>query len=356
MSAISARDAGFIFPPEWAPHEACILAYPHLEDEWGDAFEGARSEWIELCRAIAAEADEDLILLVPSDREEAALRDALAEVAARTRFLQIPYGDAWTRDTAPLIALHESGDRAAVCLRFNNWGGKFELPGDAELAPRLADALGFRAFSVDLVAEGGAIEVDGAGNLLTTFDCIKDELRNPGLELTELEGRLHGALGTTRAIWLRGALINDHTDGHIDTIARFVGRSTVAVMLGEEGDPNRSLHLSLIQQLREARDAKGGAFTLHVLPSPGAVHDETSGELLAASYCNFYIGNRAVIVPLYGVPADVRVLECIEAIFPDRKVVGLSSRAIIRGGGSFHCITQQIPRPLNPQAFGENDE
>lgn len=344
MSASRARDAGFIFPPEWAPHEACVLAYPYLAHEWGEAFHAARREWIELCRAIALEAGEDLILLVPGDREEAELREALRDAAHRCRFLRLPYGDAWTRDTAPLILMREDGERAAACLRFNNWGGKFELPGDRELSARLAEALGFKAFPIELVAEGGAIEVDGEGNVLTTFDCIKDDNRNPGLELGELEERLHGALGTDRAIWLKGALINDHTDGHIDTIARFVGPREVAVMLGEEGDPNRALHLSLIEQLKNAQGDQG--LKLHILPSPGAVRDESTGELLAASYCNFYIGNDAVIVPLYGVPADARALECLEAIFPDRRVVGRSSRAIIRGGGSFHCITQQIPRPL----------
>lgn len=347
MSASFPRDAGFTFPPEWAPHEACILAFPYLEHEWGDAFNAAREEWIDLCRAIASEADEDLILLVPGTREESLLREALHEVAHRCRFLTLPYGDAWTRDTAPLILIREDGARAAACLRFNNWGGKFELPGDRELAQRLAAELGFEIFAIDLVTEGGAIEVDGRGSLLTTVACIEDDKRNPGLERGTLEARLHGALGTSQAIWLEGALINDHTDGHIDTIARFVGPSEVAVMLGEEGDPNRPLHLSLIQQLEAARDARGERFKLHLLPSPGAIHDESSGELLAASYCNFYIGNDAVIVPLYGVPSDERALECLEAIFPGRRVIGRSSRAIIRGGGSFHCITQQIPQAFS---------
>lgn len=346
MSATLPRDAGFTFPPEWAPHEACVLAYPYLEHEWGDAFTDARNEWIELCHAIGAEADEDLILLVPSEREEAELRDALAQISHRIRFITLPYGDAWTRDTAPLILLRQDGERAAACFRFNNWGEKFELPGDRELSERLADALGFARFSIDLVAEGGAIEVDGTGNLLTTVACIEDENRNPGLSRGALDKRLHSALGSAHTIWLEGALINDHTDGHIDTIARFVGPSEIAVMLGDDGDPNRALHLSLIEQLERARGSHGESLKLHLLPSPGAIYDEASGELLAASYCNFYIGNAAVIVPLYGVPADARALESLRAVFPDRRVIGRSSRAIIRGGGSFHCITQQIPRPL----------
>ncbi len=319
-------------PAEWEPHEGTWLAWPFRPEEWGEALRDAQDEWIAFARALL-EAGEELRVLVPDEDTERALRQALG---AAPRWIRARYGDCWLRDTAPVTA-HSPGGRVGVCFRFNGWGGKYQIEGDEDLAVRVATAEGLEPVPVDLVLEGGAIEMDGAGTAITTRSCALDPHRNPGVGAAEVEAALRDALGATRVVWLERGLRNDHTDGHVDTLARFTPSGEVLAMRPGDQDPNHDVLSEVLDTLVAA------AFTVRHLPSPGAVREQ-DGELLPASYANYYVANGGVIVPIYGVPTDDAAVASIAEHFPGRRVVGRMARAILHGGGAFHCITQQVPR------------
>jgi agmatine deiminase len=194
------------------------------------------------------------------------------------------------------------------------------------------------------VLEGGSVDVDGEGTVLTTRQCLLNENRNPGMDQAAIERGLVEALGVSAVLWLGDGLLNDHTDGHVDTVARFVAPGVVVAMEpATAGDPNRDTLLRLLAELRSLRDAAGRRLTVETLPSPGAILDE-EGQVMPASYVNFYIANHAVVVPTYGSPADEVAVARIGALFPGRRTSGVDARAILSGGGAFHCITQQVPR------------
>jgi len=304
--------------PEWAPHRAVWLAWPYREEEWTD-LAAARSEIAGLIRAIAE--TETVELLVHPEVEAPDLPVDLVRIA---------YGDSWVRDTAPIFARDEEGE-LLLRFRFNGWGEKYLMGGDEDLAARLLPSTRSKGF--DFVLEGGAIEVDGEGTLLSTTTCICNPNREPP---ADPEAALREAFGVERVVLLEGALRNDHTDGHVDTLARFVAPGRVLCMRGEASDPNGAMLAMIEAQLCEA------GFEVVTVPSPGAVVG-VDGELLAASYCNYYLANEQVLVPTYGVDADVPAVEAIATCFPDRRVRGLPARWIVEGGGAFHCITQQRP-------------
>ncbi len=330
---------GFVFPAEWTPHEATLLAWPCAADLWTEHLAEAQSEWVALCRGIA-EGDA-LRVLVPDATEEAAARAALGDVPAT--FLHIPFGDIWMRDIAPLI-LTNDGRRASAVFRFNGWGDKYVLPHDDQVSARTADALGFDRYSAPFVMEGGSVDVDGEGTVLTTRQCLLNPNRNPGRDAAQVEADLKDYLGATKTLWITEGLANDHTDGHVDTIARFVRPGLVMVMKPSgEDDPNAAVLDRIASELEGQTDAAGRALEVVRVPSPGRVLDE-DGAVMPASYVNFYIGNRTVTVPQYGTPHDAAALDAIAAAFPDRRTIGAPARAILAGGGAFHCITQQIPK------------
>jgi len=245
------------------------------------------------------------------------------------------FGDVWLRDTGPIF-IDDGGQLVAARFRFDGWGGKYVMAGDTEVAARVTAWTGVAGAAFDFVLEGGAVEVDGAGTLLTTRQCLLGGGRNPGLDQRALESRLASALGAERVVWLDRGLANDHTDGHIDTLARFVAPGVVACMVPAAGDPNRD---ALDGVLRDLAAAKLDVVTL---PSPGEVLD-AGGQLLPASYTNFYIANTVVVVPTYDVPADDRAVAAIGALFPGRRAIGLPGKPVVVGGGAFHCCTQQQP-------------
>lgn len=324
---------GLRVPAEWEPHDACWLAYPHLEAEWPGQLEAARAEVIALCRAIGE--TERVELLVHSDAVQAELEQQLA--GTRARFHRVAYGDIWTRDTGPIFAWRD-GALEAVCFGFNGWGSKYLFDGDPELSAVIARLCGAAVRRRDVIAEGGALEVDGRGVAITTRRCLLSPERNPGAGEADIERELAESLGVTRTVWLDRGLQNDHTDGHVDTLARFVADGVVACAVPAAGDPNAEV----LDQVRADLSAAG--LEMIDVPSAGAVIAD-DGSLLAASYLNFYIANRRVIVPQYGAAADDAALDAIAAAFPDRDAVPLSARAIVTGGGAFHCITRQQPRP-----------
>ena len=320
-------------PPEWAPHEAVWIGFPSHADLWEDDLEPARGEIVEFARAVHAGGRGERVILVAADEASADVARSLAGDIAEV--IVEPFGDIWLRDTAPII-VRGLGGRAATDFGFNWWGGKYDLPGDESIGARLAVRSGHPLRRCDWIFEGGAIDVDGTGLAVTTEQCLLNPNRNPGLDKATTEARLADALGIERLLWLGDGLANDHTDGHVDNLARFVGEGTIAIPVASGADdPNAAVYADA----RERAEAFG--LTVVAIPSPGAV--ERDGEIIPASYMKFYIGNTAVVVPLYGAANYGAAGDAIASIFPTRTVVGFRADHILTGGGSFHCISQQLP-------------
>jgi agmatine deiminase len=334
------RDEGFSMPAEWAPHAATWVAWPSHPDLWQAHLAPARAAFARMVSAIAE--DEIAEVLVPDDAQEALARDALPE--HNVRFRRMPFGDIWLRDTAPLFLSGSGGAGATVRFEFNGWGGKYVLDHDDGVAERIAAIVGQDAFRIAFVLEGGAVDVDGEGTALTTRQCMLNPNRNGMLEETDVDSVLRGALGVEKVLWLDAGLLNDHTDGHVDTVVRFV-RPGVVVAMEARGsdDPNRDTLRALMRELSTLRDARGQGVDVVAIPSPGRVLD-ADGRIMPASYANFYVANACVIVPTYGTAWDDEAVERIGALFPGRRALGVDARAILTGGGALHCITQQQPR------------
>ncbi len=308
-------------PAEWERHEATWLAAPYRNDEWPD-LSAARAEHAAFVRAIA---ETERVYLLAAESE-------VAEENVET-IPELAYGDSWTRDTLPVFAFRGSA-RVGCLSRFDGWGGKYQMPGDESIGRAVAQRDGGEIINTGLTLEGGALEFDGEGTLLSTRECLFP--RNPELSEAELLQRLRQAYGVERIVLFDACLLNDHTDGHIDTLARFVEPGHVISMAPREGAPNQEV----LQSLKEQIVAAG--FRWSALPAPSAVRDR-EGALLPASYCNYYVCNEQVLVPTYGVPEDDAAVAALASLFPRRRVRGISSRAILEGGGALHCITQQVP-------------
>jgi agmatine deiminase len=245
------------------------------------------------------------------------------------------FGDVWLRDTGPIVC-GSGEDRRAAGFGFNGWGGKYDLPGDDSIGERLAAAAGLPYSKADWVLEGGAIDHDGSGTVLSTEQCLLNPNRNPGLLRDDVEQRLKDDLGFERVVWLGSGLLNDHTDGHVDNLARFVAPGRVAIPTAANDDPNEAVYRHAAKRLNAA------GLDVVTLPSVGRLEGE-EGDIIPASYMNFYIGNAAVVVPQYGAANDRAAVDVVQALFPDRVAIGLRADHVLTGGGSFHCISQQVP-------------
>jgi agmatine deiminase len=326
-------------PAEWAPHRAMWLGFPSHSELWEDNLALAQAEVAALARALANPGAERVRLLTGSPEGDAAAQDLLGGVAG-IEIVPGRFGDIWLRDTGPIF----TSDGGAQAFRFNGWGGKYVLDHDDEVAAQIAAASGVIPTRHDLVLEGGSLDHDGSGTMLTTDECLLNPNRNPGWTRDAAQAALGAALGLRKAIWLGEGLRNDHTDGHVDNLARFVAPGVaVCPMAFGRGDVNADVYDDAAQRLAEATDAEGRRLTVRRIPSPGWIEGE-DGRAAPASHMNFIIANRAVIMPTYGegLAADL-ARQGLAALFPDRTVIALPSDAILTGGGSFHCITQQEP-------------
>lgn len=336
---------GYRMPAEWEPHRAVWLAWPSAADLWRDNLTPAQEEVTALCEEIADRDEngkprgERIAMLVPTD---AARADAERQLRGLpVDFYAIPFGDIWLRDIAPLF-LTGSGP-AAARFAFNGWGGKYVLEHDAQVSTRIAAAAGLTTFVSPVVLEGGSLELDGEGTCLTTKQCLQNPNRNPTLTAEAIETAIKDNLGVERVLWLNDGLVNDHTDGHIDTLARFTAPGKVLCMKAwRDDDPNKTVLAEIERDLGAMVDARGRTLNVNVVPSPGAILND-EGVVMPASYLNFYIANTTVVVPTYGSTMDGAAVDAIAEHFPKRRVIGCSAKAILSGGGAFHCISQQQP-------------
>jgi agmatine deiminase len=318
--------------PEWAPHEAVWIGFPSDPELWLGDLKPAEREVAAFAEAIRSSGKGERVRLVAAHEGAA---EAARELCPFADVIVEPFGDIWLRDTGPIV-LGSGPARHAQGFGFNGWGGKYELEGDQDIGERLALRAALPFDKAQWVLEGGAIDGDGSGTVITTEQCLLNPNRNT-LTRDQIEERLRDDLGSERVVWLGSGLMNDHTDGHVDNLARFVAPGLVAIPTASTDDPTEAVYDEAARRLAEAQ------LDIVTLPSPGRVTDE-DGDVIPASYMNFYIGNAAVVVPQYGAPNDSAAVAAVQALFPDRVAIGLRADHILSGGGSFHCISQQVPR------------
>lgn len=331
-------------PAEWAPHKAIWTCWPSAADLWQEDLEPARAEVGAMIKALIAttpEGGQGDVVHVLADGAEA-FASARAALPSQVFVHDVPFGDIWLRDTGPIFAIDRHA-KLALRFGFNGWGGKYDLAHDDTVGAEVARLSGAQSRLADFVLEGGAVDHDGEGTVLTTRQCVLHPNRNDEWTLETAEAHFTTSLGAKKVLWVGDGLLNDHTDGHVDNIARFIGPGRVMCMspFGDD-DPNRNILDAIAAELAEMTDALGRKLEVIRIPSPGLVTDD-DGEAIPASHMNFIIGNASVVVPHYGTPSADAALRAIAAAFPGRRVVGINSTAILTGGGSFHCITQQEP-------------
>ncbi|MBW8815260.1 MAG: agmatine deiminase family protein [Caulobacterales bacterium] len=326
-----------VVPAEWAPHRAMWLGFPSHADLWEDDLAAAQAEVAALAQALAGPGGEQVKLMTGHPDGEAAARQMLGGVPG-VEIAPGRFGDIWLRDTGPIFF----GPGQAAAFRFNGWGGKYALEHDDTVAAQIGEAAGAALEAHNFILEGGAVDHDGEGTVLTTGQCLLNPNRNPGWTEAVAETALARSLGAKKVLWLGEGLRNDHTDGHVDNLARFVAPATVACPVAwGRGDPNAEAYDDAARRLAGMTDALGRPLKVVRIPSPGWI-DGDDGPV-PASHMNFLIANKAVIVPIYAPQPGEFAVGVLKQLFPDREVIGLPSSAILTGGGSFHCITQQEP-------------
>lgn len=334
-------------PAEWEPQDGVLLTWPHAHSDWGPTLARVEPVFVEIARAVAAR--ERLLVCARDSTHRTHIAALLADAglpAARLRIEIVPSNDTWARDHGPITVIEADGPRLLDFV-FNGWGGKFEATLDDRIPERLCarGLFGDRARErIDFVLEGGGIETDGEGTLLTTAPCQLHPGRNRGWTRSRIEAELRARLGVARVLWLEhGHLEGDDTDSHIDTLVRLCDRRTIVYV---HCDDPRDRHFAglaaMAQELRGWRDASGEPYTLVPLPWPAAKH-AADGRRLPASYANFLVINGAVLVPTYRDAADLTALARIAGCFPEREVVGIDCLPLIEQGGSLHCLTMQFP-------------
>ena len=334
-------------PAEWEPQSAILIAWPHAGTDWAARLEEVEETYIALVAAIAR--FQSVIVCVPDDDVQAYTRARLASARVdmgQVRFIEAAYDDTWLRDSGPITLRGDNGFRL-LDFRFTGWGGKFEASQDDRLVEALEEAgifLNSDRQAFDFALEGGAIETDGAGTLLTTWQCLHD--RHPGLDRDMLTARLMDAFHQDRVLWLdHGYLEGDDTNAHIDTLARFAGVDAIVFQACDDAsDPHFRELQAMAADLAAMRTREDRPYRLFELPWPQPIIDEN--RRLAASYANFLIINRAVLMPAYGDPADATAQAVLAEAFPDREIVPVPCRPLIWQNGSLHCITMQLPQGL----------
>lgn len=330
-------------PAEWEPHEATWLSWPKDPITWPDRVPQAQEVFSRMIEALTPH--EKVHLLVNDANAESQAREKLAEKKvqhANLHIHQIPTVDSWIRDYGPNFLKGETG-RAYNRWIFNAWGGKYEsLMRDDGIPARLSHLIELPMFEPGIVMEGGSIDVNGRGCVLTTEQCLLNRNRNPNLSKDAIESYLKDYLGVTKVLWLGDGIEGDDTDGHVDDITRFVASDTIVTAVADDpASPNFKPLQDNLLRLRAMTDSQGRPFKIVTLPMPGEVLSDEGP--LPASYANFYIANGVVLVPVYAHANDVRAVEILQDLFPSRKVLGIDCSDLVWGMGAIHCVTQQEP-------------
>ena len=355
------KKAGYRMPAEYEPHHGTLMIWPTRPGSWPFQGKAAKRAFTQIIEIISE--GQKVYLLVEQD----SLSEAQSYLGYKVVYLDIPTNDAWARDPGQTILINEKREKLAVDWSFNAWGGAVDglyqdYEDDDQVASRFAEALEIPVYEAKpFVLEGGAIHSEGQGTILVTESCLLSAGRNPHLSKEGIENNILESLGAEKVIWLPYGIYQDETNEHVDNVAAFVGPAElVLAWTDDQNDPQYAMSAADLELLEKETDAKGRPFTIHKLPIPalhqvvteedlpGYIYEEGeeeryAGERLAASYVNFYIANKAVLVPQFEDVNDQVTLDILSKCFPDRKVVGIPARDILLGGGNIHCITQQIP-------------
>jgi agmatine deiminase len=349
-------------PAEFERHSGCWMLWPERTDNWREGAKPAQAVFAAIAAAIST--GEPVTVGVSA----AQFQNARARLPATVRVVELSCNDAWIRDSGPTFVIDAKGRRRGVDWTFNAWGGLngglyFPWDRDDEVAQKVLEIEGAERYRTSFVLEGGAIHVDGQGTCLTTEECLLNPNRNPHLSRTDIEDYLLRYLAVTKVIWLDRGVFLDETGGHIDELACFTAPGHVALTWTEDRkDPQYEISMDAYQRLRHATDARGRALTIHKIHQPGPLfmtaaeaagidvrsgtHPRRAGDRMPASYINFYIANKCVVMPLYDKRRDAAAMRTLKKLFPTRQVLGIETREVLLGGGNIHCITQQVPRPV----------
>jgi len=342
-------ELGFRMPAEWHPHHSTWLTWPKDPETWPNRVTQVEDIYLEMIAALAPHEIVDL-LVDDKDAEHVARARCSDAVASRIRFHHIQTVDSWIRDYGPNFLVGPNGEGAFNDWIFNAWGNKYEeLKKDDSVPQRLESFLKMKRFSPGIVMEGGSIEVNGAGCVLTTEQCLLNPNRNPEFSRAEIEQYLKDYLGVTKVLWLGEGIAGDDTDGHIDDIARFVASDVIVCAVEEDpADANYEILQDNVKRLKSMTDANGKPFEVLTLPMPGIVGGSSTGtrdlERLPASYANFYIANNVVLAPVFGHANDERAVDTLQRVFSTRQIVPINCEPLVWGMGTIHCVTQQQPQ------------
>jgi agmatine deiminase len=340
---------GFHMPAEWHPHAATWLTWPTDPETWPDRVSHVEEIYLQMMAALTPH--EIVNLLVDDETAEQAVRERCTfPTAHNVRFHRIETVDSWIRDYGPNFLIGTNNEPAFNDWIFNAWGNKYEVLKRDDQVPRMLEPmLGMRRFEPGIVMEGGSIEVNGAGCVLTTEQCLLNPNRNPQLSREEIEEYLKNYLGVSKVLWLGEGIVGDDTDGHIDDVARFISPNMIVCAIEEDPqDANYELLQDNLARLKSMTDAGGRPFRIVTLPMPGVVGgtstDTRNLDRLPASYANFYIANKVVLAPVFGHANDGRAIETLQRFIPNRRVVAIDCEPLVWGMGTIHCVTQQQPQ------------
>lgn len=345
VSSSKPRELGYRMPAEWEEHDAIWLSWPHDPTTFTSGVEKVEKTYVEIIKNIHQEEYVNLFIKDDNMKNKVTALLAVCNVDfEKIRFFEFNYADVWFRDYGPIFLTNNNRQLAMVKWVFNSWGEKYEeLLKDKEIPKVINDKLKLKCFEPGIVLEGGSIDVNGKGTLLTTEQCLLNKNRNAQLSKQEIERYLKDYLGVTHIIWLNHGIAGDDTDGHVDDLARFVNPKTVVCAYEEEENENSGALRKNYELLCQSTDQDGKKLNVIKLPMPGNVCYD--GKRLPASYTNFYIGNRTVLVPTFECPNDEKALAILQKLFPNRRVVGINCVDLICGFGAIHCISQQQPKP-----------
>ena len=340
------KDLGFVFPAEWHPHRATWLTFPHNDASWqGDRLAKMRPQYLQFIKAISQ--GENVGIVANDEKLKNFITTELDKInvdLAKIEFVVKPTNDAWCRDHGPAFLINpETGEKLIVDWGHNAWGGKYPPYDDDNRTPRaIAQYLGLPAVSPGIIMEGGSVEFNGAGSLLTSKSCLLNKNRNPHLSQTVIEEFLYSFYGVEQVLWVEDGIVGDDTDGHIDDTTRFVNEDTIVACVEQDHhDENYEVLKTNLNMLKGMRLLSGKQLNIIELPMPKAV--VIDGFRTPGSYANFLICNAGVIVPVFNNPNDTIALDLLGQAFQGRKIIPLEATEIIWGQGSFHCLSQQEP-------------